>query len=702
MRHGSWLVVFCFLIGCSLLPTPSQKREVASGKAILDGSGYLYTPADTSCGGYPALKVQTQAGTCLGLVVSQNDFKFIMPRTILAIPGTEDFFIVDMGGWAPRRGSLYHMQKKASGYSFTAVMSKLNTPHGLVYSEKDGHFYVGENERIVRFTFEQGRMGSIEVVADNLPAMEGHMHPLTQFVFDPTTNDLYVNSGSPSDHCQEEAGGKQLCSEDAIEGMASINRISGTELLRKPFRKVTQITKVAAGLRNSMAMAIPTGGNYLVQGENSRDFPELEEPYEEINVVYLDPKIPMHHYGWPYCYNFHATSPEWLFAENRRSLLAQQFGEKPFDCGTSPIKGFQFYRRPHSLIPPHAAPLHADYYRGEMFPHLQNHLLMSWHGHRTTGQRFVSYATDAKGLPVIRKATNRESYNVNQPSGCAQRADFLPRGRFPKHADYSELISGWGPVKGLRPKGAPTGFAVANDGSIFIVEDKNKTIVRLTASNTTYADKCSGPSPKPVDDANIPLLVWRDVLLNDSHLLARYQFIASQLMTDKYCMGCHENFINKDLKETPDALTAMDFLIRSNWVHPGKPDTSPLYGALRQNGIVPAMPPKGKTQMVGTPEGEKIISEVELWIRSLPTDIDQRYKQVTIAKNLNIRQGPSKQATVCGMFVSEDAAYIDPRRETQVKAEGITWSRVYIVPKHSRLFLDKCPDNGSGVYYIAY
>ena len=122
----------------------------------------------------------------------------------------------------------------------------------------------------------------------NIPRKEGYMHPLSQFVFDPRNGDLYINSGSPSDHCiVQGTGAYKTCPEEEAQGNGAIYRVPAELLKNIPAGGVRFFEVAAKGLRNSMAMAISDQG-YLVQGENSRDFPELEEPYEEMNVIDLD------------------------------------------------------------------------------------------------------------------------------------------------------------------------------------------------------------------------------------------------------------------------------------------------------------------------------------------------------------------------------------------------------------------------------
>jgi hypothetical protein len=691
----------------------TARSLAATGKLFLDGSGYAYDPNDTSCDGYPRLQVQTMPGTCLGMVISQqkksgNKTIFSMPRTILALPQSNDFLVADMGSWNANTGSLFWLRKNGPDYDIVALKTKLNTPHGLELST-DGFIYLGENQKITRFHFSNGKITDGELVIGNLPANKGDMHPLTQFVFNPTNNDLYINSGAPTDHCAGSAG--KPCAEDNTQDNgASIVFIPGSKLIKIPKGGIYVRGIVARGLRNSMAMAISDKGGFLVEGENGRDFPELEEPYEEMNVLNLTETTDINHHGWPYCYDFHATSPEWLFDQNKGSDLRKEHGEMPFPCGRNAKSDYFYYKPPHSLIPPHAAPLHSTYYKGSMFPALSGKLLMSWHGYRPGGHRLVAYDVDSDGVPVVHPPQATDKFNIDPPSGCPKATAFDPRQGLDQHASYNEVVSGWYPIKGVRPRGTPTGFTTAHDGSIWIVEDKNKTIVRLAKSPNTYSDKCGG-NPSNTMDPNIIFLAWRNALESNPALKSQYAYLREQLYPPAkgqtsqgagYCVGCHENFRNKELSGSEDEYTFMDFMVRGEWLKPHSPETSPIYSAIKHTGTYPPMPPSGMPELLGNKVGETIILSMYKWINALPTDVEQSFARVESTGALNIRNAPTKSGKVCGQFLAGDVAYIDPRSSSKVTADGITWSKAYLVPGHTRLYINACPFPIDGVFYAAF
>ncbi|WP_413576840.1 PQQ-dependent sugar dehydrogenase [Bdellovibrio sp. HCB290] len=701
------LVVVFSLIQCTSVKNPgtdSAKRSAASTKMILDKSGYAYDPTDRSCDGFPRLMVETMPGTCLGMVLPRDraldpatNKGFVKPRTILQLANSNQFLVVDMGGWGPKNGRLFLLKPGATGnYQITLLKAGLDNPHGLRLGP-DGFFYIGEKNQISKFQYINGKLVNWRIVFANLARKEGYMHPLSQFVFDPRNGDMYINSGSPSDHCIVEGTGEyKYCSEDQAEGNGAVYRVPAEKLKNPPPEGVGNFEYAAIGLRNSMAMVVSSAG-FLVQGENGRDFPELEEPYEEINVIDLD-KGRTPHYGWPYCYNFHATSPEWEFPENAKLPIHKQF-RKPVDCSLRNATGMGQYQPPYILMPPHVAPLHMDYYRGSMFSDLfGGKLLVTWHGYQPMGQRLVAYSVDEKGLPVTEPTTTKAFYQFNQPGACPIAKAFQPRGGMERQASYQEVISKWNEVKGVRPKGAPVAFTEASDGSIWIVEDReNRTIVRLARTNSAnYREPCDRSAV--VFDPQVQMLAWRSAIKDSPELNQGYQNIQKQVIQN-YCLGCHGNMQADDVAK--DRFSNLDFLIKNGWIAPQDLERSKMYGAIaRLEGYTP-MPPLDKPQFFGTAEGERLNALVSKWIGALPKDVDASYAKFVAKDKRNIRIQPSTKAKACGQLNPGDIVFVDPRPGKVISADGYSWRRVYLVPAHSRLFRDTCPAPEDGVYYLA-
>lgn len=419
-----------------------------------------YTTATGDCDGFAKLPVVTQTGTCLGLVTTRNAKNPLkMPRTLVQ---TDDdkLLVVDMGMWAPHKGQLLLLDYRNAHVPAKILLSQLNLPHKILRGA-DGKIYLGEANRIRRFSWVSGEIVGLETVVDNLPVDTEYLHPLKNFTFDEHSN-LLVNIGSSSDRCD-----KKVSLDDCISGKeASIRRYRRD---KKTNTYAADFEVIARGLRNSMALVVHPSGTIL-QAENSMDFPDADEPYEELNIIADGNKF----YGWPLCFN------------RDRSLAGG-------DCKQPD------YQQPWTLLPPHVAPLDMLYYSHTKLPGLHNKLLMSWHGYRIAGNRLVSYAVDKQGRPELQQGAFFWRAPTT-PDGVYTRHIFAPQGGLgnaivseedKKVAQHQEVISQWNEIPGVRPEGAPVGFTQARDGSVFIVDDRNAAILRLSVGES-YQQKAVG------------------------------------------------------------------------------------------------------------------------------------------------------------------------------------------------------------------
>ncbi len=387
------------------------------------------------CDGLPALHLEV-AGGCAGLVaykqmpaIAEERGRF-RPRTLIEDPNHDNrIWIVDAGARRPRAGRVWRLDK---GPEIEVVFTRLNRPHGVAVGP-DGWIYVGEVERIFRFDPEDPE-GTREVVVDNMPTelRDGsriRYHPLTAFVFEPDW-DLVVNMGSGTDHCAESLPATRC--EDEAEHLAALWRYTYSG----DGHWSDSPQYIAHGLRNSVALASHPESGLLLQGENGSDFPESGRPAEELNHI-VDGK----HYGWPYCYEARGVDERWAHSD--------------FRCDDPTM-----HEAPHLLLPAHGAPLGMDWYRGDRFTDLRGALLISLHGYRALGHRIIGLRTDARGLPA-------------------------------RDAEHFDVVAGWD-ASDRGPKGAPVDFTVTRDGAIWLVEDKNGTVLRIsTGEARTSASQSS-------------------------------------------------------------------------------------------------------------------------------------------------------------------------------------------------------------------
>ncbi|HKS62320.1 MAG TPA: PQQ-dependent sugar dehydrogenase, partial [Xanthobacteraceae bacterium] len=442
-----------------------------------------YTLGAETCGGFPKLPIAMRPGYCAGIVASKED-GLIFPRTLVQVPGTRFFVVVDMGGWDPGRGRTLLLDPDApQGKRLTTLLAKLDMPHGLGVGP-DRRIYVGTADKIFRFDpLAAEPAATVETILRDLPGRKPKLadgtvltrsaHPLKHFMFD-RRGRLFVNIGAPSEKCATGTAETKACA--AGEGASPLAAVwmfsppaGGIFPALRPGEKNPPHEVFARGLRNSMALAahprFPDDGFALLQAENARDLPDADRPNEEINAL-----EPGRHYGWPYCYDLTTAS-----AEYAAFLKAGAYRNLCSDAAR--------YRRPHSLLAPHGAPLGMLYYDGTKFPELAGKLIVGLHGYRPTGSRVVYYDVDERGFPQIQPPPVH--YHVS--CSAAPRVFRTEREGEIAAAQPIELIGDWHKVTGVRPRGAPVGMTVAADGALWLVEDKNQTIIRIDAEPESAA-----------------------------------------------------------------------------------------------------------------------------------------------------------------------------------------------------------------------
>ena len=103
-------------------------------------------------------------------------------------------------------------------------------------------------------------------------------------------------------------------------------------------------------------------------------------------------------------------------------------------------------------------------------------------------------------------------------------------------AAFTELVSEWHKVNGVRPQGASVGMTVASDGAIWLVEDKNVTVIRSDLSPGTQTEQlpCGARTDKQIDQ----LVAYVHA---DDYNRQRLRQMRTQLV-EKHCVGCHSDF----------------------------------------------------------------------------------------------------------------------------------------------------------------
>ena len=666
----------------ALLWAAATGSPQASAETVLK-SGYALT--DQRCGeapdAYPRLRVGMHDGYCAGLVASEED-GLIFPRSIVPIPGHRQFVVADMGSWNPGQGRLLLLDPDAAqGKRISVLIGKLDFPFGLQVGP-DGKVYASTSETIFRFDpLASNPTSTIETVIQKLPGrkvtlsdgsvVEESVHPLKPFVFDKTGR-IFVNVGAPTDSCLKPISKPCV----AGEGAAPFAAIwvftpppGGVFPALKPGDPNPSRDIYARGLRNSMALAVhpgfPADGFAFLQGENGRDLLDPLEPNEELNAIEKGK-----HYGWPYCYDLSTPSPEF------KAFLLADPRYKNF-CANMAL-----YRQPLSLLPPHAAPLAMFYYGGGKFAELKGKLMVGLHGYRPTGSRVIFYDVDDKGFPKISPPPVR--YRVScaaDPSRAFQteKAEVAA-------APFTELVTEWHKVNGIRPRGAPVGMTEASDGAIWLVEDHNKSILRIDAAASQAPDElpCDVRSPQAIDE-----LV--KFVQGDTSQSQRLTTIRTGLI-EKHCQSCHSGFgLKPDLAAKAKDETVLRFLLsQDGWLFPGDSKSGRLHTRLYGIGadrVMPPDPPDGRDLMAHEAGYKALLAAVDLFVDKMVPGQRMRIRHGRIDREFRDSAGHE-----CGAIPSNMIVVVVDRHPK----EKPSFSRIY---RPADLYLNGTCTDANG-YYI--
>jgi glucose/arabinose dehydrogenase len=655
-----------------------------AGAETVFKSGYALT--DQRCGEapdtYPKLRIGLRDGYCAGLVASEED-GLIFPRSIVQIPGHRQFVVADMGSWNPGQGRLLLLDPDAAqGKRISVLIGKLDFPFGLGVGP-DGKVYASASETIFRFDpLAPNPKSTIETVIQKLPGrkvtlsdgsvVEESVHPLKPFIFDKTGR-IFVNVAAPTDSCLKPISKPCV----AGEGPAPFAAIwlftpppGGIFPALKPGEPNPNRDIYARGLRNSMALAVhpdfPADGFAFLQGENGRDLMDPLEPNEELNAIERGK-----HYGWPYCYDLSTPSPEF------KSFLLADPRYRNFCANTA------LYRQPLSLLPPHASPLAMFYYGGSKFAELHGKLIVGLHGYRPSGSRVIFYDVDAFGFPKTSPPPVR--YRVSCAADPSRAFQTEQKPEVPA-APFTELVTEWHKVNGIRPRGAPVGMTVASDGAIWLVEDHNKTIIRIDAAASQAPDAlpCDVRSPQAIDE-----LV--KFVQGDASQRPRLTTIRTGLI-EKHCQSCHSGFgLKPDLAAKDKDEAALRFLLsQDGWLFPGDSKSGRLHTRLYGVGadrVMPPDPPDGRDLMAHEAGYKPLLAAVDLLVDRMVPGQRMRIRPGRIDREFRDRAGHE-----CGAIPSNMVVVVVDRHPK----EKPSFSRIY---RPADLYLNGTCTDANG-YYI--
>ncbi len=185
----------------------------------------------------------------------------------------------------------------------------------------------------------------------------------------------------------------------------------------------------AHGLRNAVGLAFNPKTQTIWVTDNGRDWLGDNLPPDEIFDLGKDGG----NFGWPYCYGDRV--PDTKFSKDAAAHCADVV-------------------LPKVNLQAHSAPLGLAFYNGKMFPQqYQGGLFVAFHGSWN------------RSVPTGYKVVLVKLKDETQPEGV------------------EDFITGWlppGATKGTRPLGRPVDVITGSDGSLYISDDANGAIYRVT------------------------------------------------------------------------------------------------------------------------------------------------------------------------------------------------------------------------------
>ncbi len=309
---------------------------------------------------------------------------------------------------------------------------RLRGPFGIAFYPNGAEpkwVYIAENNRVIRFPYQSGDLkarSAPEVVVPKLsPTAGGHI--TRDIAFSNDGKRMFVSVGSASNDAEglRPKSPEEIKSWEAERGLGAAwgyeeNRAN--VLVFTPEGEEGRI--FATGLRNCVGLAIhPTTGDVYCS-TNERD--ELGD-----NLVpdYVTRVREGSFYGWPWWYMGNHEDPNWK-------------GARPDLAGKT--------ETPDVLLQPHSASLGMTFYTGETFPPaFKDSAFAAFHGSWNRTRR-----TGYKVVRIIMR-------------------DGVPTG------EYEDFLTGF-VIDNARVWGRPVGVTPGKDGSLFVTEDGNGTIWRIT------------------------------------------------------------------------------------------------------------------------------------------------------------------------------------------------------------------------------
>jgi glucose/arabinose dehydrogenase len=382
----------------------------------------------------PGAKPRVPPGFLVEMVASG----YAGPRAIRVAPNG-DLFVADSAS------NTIRVLRVPSGTALPnkneVFASGLTQPFGIAFyplGPNPEWVYVANSDGVVRFPYKNGDViatGKPEQIVGHIPWVH---HWTRDIAFTPDGKRLLLSVGSGSNVAldmfsePEVKGGLQAWIKSEALGAAWDTEERRADVLSyDPDGKNEKI--VATGLRNCAGVTIQPATGHPWCVVNERDELGDNTPFEYATAV-KDGTF----YGWPWYYIGSNEDP-------------RHKGARPDLKGKVTV--------PDVLMQAHSAPLQIVFYEGSDFPASYKGsafvaLHGSWNRAERTGYKVVRLLFDSAGKPT---------------------------------GEYEDFMTGF-VISDKQVWGRPVGVAVAKDGSLFVTEDGNGTIWRVSHQKVAFSD----------------------------------------------------------------------------------------------------------------------------------------------------------------------------------------------------------------------
>ena len=245
-----------------------------------------------------------------------------------------------------KKGNVYAVMDKDQDQKADEVLTiaaGLNMPNGVAF--RDGHLYVAEVNRIIRFNDIEQNLSRPPLPAGIFDGYPSDRHHGWKFIRFGPDGKLYVPVGAPCNICESQ------------------NRVYASLTRLNPDGQNLEI--FAHGIRNTVGFDWHPVTQELWFTDNGRDWLGDDIPPDELNRA----ATPGLHFGYPYCHG--------------RTIADPDFGHKRA-CGE--------FTAPAIELDPHVAALGMRFYTGRMFPAEYRHQIFiaehgSWNRNKKIGYR---------------------------------------------------------------------------------------------------------------------------------------------------------------------------------------------------------------------------------------------------------------------------------------------------------------------------